>query len=115
MKQLVQLQENIARFEAAGLSLVLVTYDTPELQQAFVSKFKISYPVLADQDTATVQALGILNDEYQPGDWAYGVPHPGIFILDPQMTIKAKIFVEAYAERVTADGVLQVAQAALDT
>lgn len=93
--------------------MVLVTYDAPELQQAFVSKYQISYPVLSDLDAATVKALGIFNEEYQPGDRAYGIPHPGIFVLDPQMTVKAKIFVEAYAERVTADGVLQVAEAAL--
>ena len=109
----MQLQENIAQFDEAGLSLVLVTYDTPELQQAFIDKFGISFPVLSDQDAATVKALGILNEEYQPGDGNYGIPYPGMFILDAQMNVKAKIFVEAYAERVSADGVLQVASAAL--
>lgn len=111
----MQLQENIAEFEARGLQLVLVTYDSPELQSAFVNKFQISYPVLSDVDAETVKALGILNEEYQPGDRAYGVPYPGILILDEAMTVRAKIFVEAYAERVTAEGVLQVAAAALDS
>ena len=111
----MQLQENIERFEAAGLGVVLVTYDAPALQQAFIAKHQITYPVLSDIDAATVNALGILNDEYAPGEGAYGIPYPGMFILDPDMTIKAKIFVEAYAERVNADGVLQVAEAALDS
>lgn len=109
----MQLQDNIQKFDAAGLGLVLVTYDSPELQSAFVNKFNISYPVLSDQDAATVQALGILNDEHAPGDRTYGIPHPGMFILDTNMQIKAKIFVEAYAQRVGADAVLDVAQQAL--
>lgn len=109
----MQLQENIEKFDAAGLGVVLVTYDAPALQSAFVNKHNISYPVLSDQDATTVLALGILNEEYAPGDGAYGIPHPGMFILDPDMQIKAKIFVEAYEQRVNADAVLEIAQQAL--
>lgn len=109
----MQLQENIEKFDAAGLGLVLVTYDSPALQSAFVNKFNISYPVLSDQDATTVQALGILNEDNAPGDGAYGIPHPGMFILDTNMQVKAKIFVEAYSQRVNADAVLEVAQQVL--
>ncbi len=110
----MQLQNNIKQFSDAGLNIVLVTYDAPELQQAFIDKFNITYPVLSEQDAATVKALGILNEEYAPGDGAYGIPYPGIFVLDAQMTVKAKIFVEDYAERVTSDGVLAVTREALN-
>ena len=109
----MQLQSNIQQFEDAGLNIVLVTYDSPELQQKFIDKFNISFPVLSDQDAATVKALEILNEEYAPGDNAYGIPHPGIFVLDADMLVRGKIFVEAYAERVNSAGVLAVAKQAL--
>ena len=34
-----------------------------------------------------MKALGILDENYQPGDEHYGIPHPGIFILDTNMQI----------------------------
>ena len=47
------------------------------------------------------------------GDSAYGVPHPGVFIVDANGTIVGKVFVEGYERRVDADGVLAAAQAVL--
>ncbi len=109
----MQLQNNLQKFDDAGLSIALVTYDSPELQQVFIDKYNIEFPVLSDLNAATVNALEILNEEHTPGAPHYGIPHPGIFILDTDMTIRAKIFVEAYAERVDADGVLLAAKQAL--
>ena len=58
-------------------------------------------------------ALDILNPEYQPGDNVYGIPHPGIFVVNPAMQIVGKVFVEPYSIRVDAAGVLQYAKEAL--
>ncbi|MCX2983182.1 redoxin domain-containing protein [Halieaceae bacterium IMCC14734] len=109
MKQLVQLQENLEAFKAAGISVVAMTYDAPELQQAFVEAEGITYPLLSDIDAASVAALGILNTDYQPGERAYGIPHPGIFVVNSEGMIVGKLFVEAYAERVEALSVLSYA------
>ena len=109
MKQLVQLQENLADFEAAGLNVVAMTYDAPELQQAFVAAHDISYPLLSDVDASSVKALGILNQQNEPGDRAYGIPHPGIYVVDANGQIVGKLFVEAYSERVDAQSVLNYA------
>lgn len=109
----MQLQGEIGKFDAAGLGVVLITYDSPQLQQAFIEKHGIGYPVLSDVGAQTVQALGILNEEYAPGDSAYGIPHPGVFVVAPDNTIVGKVFVKAFAERVSADGVLAAATEAL--
>ena len=45
MKQLVQLQGNLKPFEDAGIGVVALTYDVPELQQPFIDKFSITYPM----------------------------------------------------------------------
>ena len=67
MKQLVQLQENSELFSKAGISIVALTYDPPELQQIFIDRHDISYPLLSDIDAKSVISLDILNTNYQPG------------------------------------------------
>ncbi len=113
MRQLVQLQENIAAFEEAGIAVVALTYDAPELQQAFIAEHGISYPLLSDIDATSIKALDILNTDYEPGQDAYGIPWPGIFVVNPDREIVGKIFVEGYRTRVEAQGVLAYARRVL--
>ncbi|MFK7975533.1 MAG: peroxiredoxin family protein [Halioglobus sp.] len=113
MAQFVQLQNEKEAFSEAGIGLVGLTYDTPEQQQAFVDKNAITYPFLSDIDAYTVKALDILNAEYAPGDGAYGIPHPGIFVVRSDGTIAGKVFVDGYQKRVTATAVLEYAKAVL--
>ena len=109
MAQFVQLQSHLQEFRQAGIAIVALTYDSPEDQQAFVDKHGIEYPFLSDIDAFSVRALGILNEDYAPGDDNYGIPHPGIFILDADLNIRGKIFVDGYNKRVSAEGVLDFA------
>jgi len=109
----VQLQEHLAEFETAGLGVVAITYDAPDFQDQFVRKFRISYPLLSDVEATSVRALGILNTEYPPDHDAYGIPHPGVFVVSPDGVIIGKIFIEAYESRVDAASVLRYAQAVL--
>jgi len=94
--------------------VVALTYDSPQQQQAFVEKNQIDYPFLSDVEAYSVNALGILNQQYQPGDKNYGIPYPGIFILNPKLEIVGKIFVDGYKTRVSADAVLAYALESLN-
>ena len=109
----MQLQERLQGFQAAGIGVVALTYDSPELQRRFVEKYSIGYPVLSDVNAESMTQLGILNEEYAPGDDNYGIPHPGIFVIDRQGRIVGKIFVQGYEKRVDADSVLAYAQSKL--
>lgn len=91
-----------------------MTYDSPELQQRFIDAASFTVPLVSDINAATMTALGILNAEYEPGDPAYGIPYPGVFVLNPQQQIVGKIFVESYRIRVDAQGVLAHALNALN-
>ncbi|MFT7459095.1 MAG: hypothetical protein ACI909_001771, partial [Planctomycetota bacterium] len=51
---------------------------------------------------------------YQPGNEHYGIPHPGIFILTPELKIVGKIFVNGYEKRVNAQAVLAYAEKVLN-
>ena len=110
----MELQENLDGFARAGIGLAAMTYDAPENQQAFIEDYGIRYPMLSDIEARSVLALGILNEKYEPGDSAYGIPHPGLFVLNPDMQIVGKIFVEPYSVRVDAAGVLDYANSALN-
>ena len=114
MKQLVQLQENLEAFHAEGIAMVALTYDAPDLQQAFVDANGIEYPMLSDVDATTVKTLDILNTDYAPGDRAYGIPYPGIFVINRDMKIVGKIFVDGYQKRVDAGHVLGYAKGLLE-
>lgn len=113
MKQLVQLQQYKADFDAAGISLVAITYDTPDLQQQFIDKFGITIPVLSDINALTFKTLGILNTDYVPGDPQYGIPYPGMIVIDMQGQVVGKLFLEAYSVRVDSPAALAFASEAL--
>ena len=105
----MELQQHVDAFQQAGIGIVVITYDAPEVQQAFIEDEGITYPFISDIDTATMVALGILNEDHQPGDRTYGIPHPGIFVVNPQREIAGKIFVESFRIRVDGESVLNYA------
>jgi peroxiredoxin len=114
MRQLIQLQAHKPAFDAAGVGLVAITYDAPKLQRIFIDKHGISIPVLSDIDALSFKTLGILNTDYQPGDSQYGIPHPGMIVVDPRGVVVGKLFLEAYSVRVDARSALAYALEVLD-
>ncbi len=109
----MQLQGHLKAFEDAGVGVAVLTYDSPALQQKFIDRFQITFPLLSDVDATSIQSLGVLDAENSPGDSAYGIPHPGVFIVDRGGIVVGKVFMKGYAKRVDADGVLVAAKAAL--
>ena len=112
-RQIIQLQEIKADFDAAGISLVAITYDQPALQRAFVERHNIAIPVLSDTNGLSFKTLGILNRNYSPGDSQYGIPHPGMIVIDPHGTVVGKLFLEAYSSRVDSTAALIFAMSVL--
>jgi peroxiredoxin len=113
MRQVIQLQDIKSRFDTAGIGMVAITYDDPALQQAFIDKFAITIPVLSDIQALSFKTLGILNEEYQPGDFQYGIPHPGMIVIDPAGKVVGKLFLEDYSSRVDSAAALAFARNAL--
>ena len=54
-------------------------------------------------------ALGVLNESNSPGEPAYGIPHPGVFVVNTDNEIAGKIFIESFRERVDGPGTLRYA------
>jgi len=109
----VQLQGHSKAFEDAGVGIAVLTYDSPALQQKFIDKFHITFPLLSDVEATSISNLGVLDTDYSPGDSAYGIPHPGVFIVDRDGIIAGKVFITGFEKRVSAEGVLAAASATL--
>ena len=94
--------------------MVVISYDAPELQQAFTEASGVTYPFISDIDATTMITLGILNEEVGEDEPAYGIPHPGVFIVNPDNEIVGKVFIQSFRERVDGEGTLRYALEVLD-
>lgn len=113
MRQLIQLEENKQKYIEAGIAIVAMTYDSPELQQDFVNRQGITIPVLSDVNAQSFKILGILNTNYLPDDEHYGLPFPGMIVINNEGVIVGKLFIEAYSKRVDAGSALEFALSVL--
>lgn len=84
-----------------------MTYDGPEVLAAFHAERQLGYPLLADEDAKHAVAFNVLNENYKPGDFAYGVAHPGVLHIDPNGVIAAKLAVPGYRRRPPMEAVLE--------
>ena len=96
----MQLTDIKEQFEAMGVSVVAMTYDSIEILREVAEDEGIGFTLLRDEDMTHVNRLGILNDtDYEPGQRAYGVPYPGIFLISSDGIIRAKFAEESYRDR----------------
>lgn len=101
------MQERVSEFNEAGVAVSASTYDSVEQNAEFKSSEELTYPLLSDQDAKTVKALGILNEQYEEGSRAYGVPHPGVILVDTDGKVILKRAEERYSDRPSMDDLLE--------
>ena len=110
MTQLVQLQGIKDNLEEAGYSVFAISNDSTEILAEFASKHDITFSLLSDSDSAVIRAFGIMNqlirpDEGQSMRW-YGIPYPGTYYVDANMTVTDKDFHQHHARRASGSSVL---------
>jgi hypothetical protein len=91
--------------ESNGLRIAAVSYDRPEILQAFTEARGIGFPLLSDRDSAAIRSFGIFNTNIAPGLRAHGVPHPVEYLVAPDGMVVRKYFVPNYQHRVAASTV----------
>jgi hypothetical protein len=84
---------------AQGLGLAAISYDAPDVLRRFADRFKIEYPLLSDTGSAVIRRFGLLNTEVEKSSRAFGVPHPGTFIVDRAGLVKRRFFEPGFQER----------------
>jgi peroxiredoxin len=97
--QLIDVNGGVAEIEKRGYHVAGLSYDSPEILQAFTLKRHLTYTLLSDPKSEVIDRYNLRDPQYPPGSRAYGVPRPIIFILDPQSMIKAKLYEESYKNR----------------
>ncbi len=95
------------------MNVVAVTYDDREVLSDFESDQGLGYTLLSDPDGEYVGALGIRNEEYEPGHPGFGIPHPGIMLIDASRTVLYKAAMENYRVRPPFDAVFDAVSAAV--
>jgi peroxiredoxin len=97
--QLIELQTGTGEIEKRGYRLAGLSYDPPDALAAFTARRGVTYTLLSDPKSEVIDRYGLRDPQYPPGNRAYGVPRPIIFVLDRKGTIKAKLFEETFKKR----------------
>ncbi len=86
-----------------------ISYDDTTALKRFSDQAKLSFPLLSDPESRTIEAYHIRNEAAKGK--AEGVPDPGTFILDREGVIRAKLFLEGYVNRHTTEALIKAAKA----
>jgi AhpC/TSA family protein/cytochrome c biogenesis DsbD-like protein len=100
----VQLQNAKERFEAQGLKLAAISYDSPAILKDFADRHGIQFPLLADPDSKIIRSFEVLNTEAK--GMTKGMSLPGFFYIDSNGVIREKCFTAKYTDRLTANNLI---------
>jgi peroxiredoxin len=83
---------------------VAISYDSTDVLADFAKSKGITFPLLSDVGSKTIDAYGIHDPE------GNGYPHPGTFLVDKEGVIRAKLFEDGYKKRHSTDALLEAAK-----
>ncbi|MBI3998762.1 MAG: redoxin domain-containing protein [Armatimonadetes bacterium] len=99
------MERSLETITGHGLGLCSISYDSVEILRDFAARRGITFPMLADPDSAIIRRFGLLNERVAPDSRDYGVPHPGIFLVDAEGIVRERLFEEDYWHRMTVPAV----------
>lgn len=105
-KQIRLLDEVEDQIAAEGWQVVSLTYDAPDVLQAFRAKTGVSIPLLSDEGSAAIDAFGLRNHGVKPGGKSVGVPHPAVVLIGKDGTILKTLRHSGYQTRPSAEEVV---------
>jgi hypothetical protein len=102
----VELQQNLDAIRKQGLGIAALSYDSIGTLKSFADRQHITYPLLSDPDSKIIQSFDILNETIARGTPTYGIPYPGVYIVNTQGKVVSKYFEDDYKERVSTADIL---------
>ena len=126
----MELQSRLEELRGRGLRVAAISYDSQEVLADFGRRRGVTFPLLADDDSAVITDFGILNtvameaqgpngdhpdvvadvakyvSVFGAGSNIIGTPYPGTFMLDGEGRVTARFFEEFYRERNTTANVM---------
>ena len=100
----MQLQGDRKKIEDAGVTLVAVSYDATDVLADFAKGKAITFPLLSDAGSKTIDAYGIRDPS------GNGYPHPETFLIDKEGVVRARLSVEGYKTRHSTEDLIEAAK-----
>lgn len=100
------MERSQAALAAQGLGLCSISYDSVEILRDFATRRGITFPMLADPGSVIIRRFGLFNETVEPTSRDYGIPHPGLLVVDPDGVVRERFFEERYYHRMTMPAVL---------
>ena len=102
--QMVQLQRILKEIEAAGGQVVGISYDPVEKLKGYARRSKVTFPLLSDAGSKTIDVYDIRYKEAPPE--RSGFSRHATFIVDQKGVIRSKLFRLSYQERPAVDDLI---------
>lgn len=99
-RHLLEMNEVVGKFKKKGYGVVGISYDSPIILRKFSQSKKLRFSLWSDQEVKTFKALNVVNTEHEPSDRHYGIPYPGVIVVNEKNEVIHKSFFEGYKQRV---------------
>ena len=100
--QLIDLETARRNYEAKGIHIASITYDSPQVLKAFATRRNIHFSMLSDPDSAIIDAFGVRNHEAEATGVKAGIAVPNYFLIAPDGTVQKRYAETELLDRVTA-------------
>lgn len=99
-RHLIELNQFADKFSALGYGQAAISYDSVDIIKTFAAQKQIKFPLLSDQGAKTMAAYQVLHPRYKPDSDDYGIPYPGLMVINAQGDIVYTYFYQGYKKRV---------------
>ena len=87
-KEACGFRDALASLQSRQAAVLGVSLDSPESHRRFMEKYRLPFPLLADQDGTVSRAFGVYREKNLYGKKSWGIER-STFIIDPQGKLKA--------------------------
>jgi peroxiredoxin len=105
--QLAQLQRNLKEIETTGGQVVSISYDSADAIKRFAGRRKITFPLLSDEGSKTIDAYKMRDKDSDNGSSNHAT-----FIIDQNGIIREKPLVLNFSDRPAVDALVNALKAA---
>ena len=89
----------MATLAAHDIAPFALSYDPVPVLAGFAVAHDIAYPLLSDEGSHIIRALGILNTDLEPTAEHYGIPRPGVYFIAADGRVEDKVFHHTHRTR----------------
>ena len=102
----MELEQHLGAIRKQGLGVAAISYDSVGALKSFADRQHITYPLLSDPGSKIIRTYDIFNETVKPGTLAYGIPYPGVYVVDARGMVVSKYFEDDFKERVSTADIL---------